>query len=179
MFSIKLNGSLCDYFAGAKGLRQGDPLSPYLFSIAMNILSCMLDSQSSTFKHHWRCKELDITHLFFADDVLLFSHGDVVSIDYIMQKLMVFSQLSGLKPNTLKSHSFMSNCSDTTLDWFDSTFSIPRGTLPVKFLGVPLIVSKLPLNRVLMIASLLCIKSLIEFNVGLLFFFLCGKTPIG
>lgn len=83
---------------------------------------------------------------FFADDVLFFSHGDKDSIGHIMSSIDRFSKLGGLSPNLLKSSSFFSNCEPNVISWFDGSFGIPRGSLPVKFLGVPLITSKLSIN---------------------------------
>ena len=42
-FSILINGSPNDFFGSSRGLCQGDPLSPLLFSIVMEALSCFLD----------------------------------------------------------------------------------------------------------------------------------------
>lgn len=69
-FSVRVNGSLCGYFKGAKGLRQGDQLSPYLFVIAMEVLSIILakETRSPVVKHHWKTKSLSLSHLCFADD---------------------------------------------------------------------------------------------------------------
>ena len=69
------------YFNGGRGLRQGDPISPYLFTLVMEVLNLMLKKNiavSAQFKYHFGCKKLRITHLCFADDLLVFCHGDVL-----------------------------------------------------------------------------------------------------
>ena len=43
-FFVMLNGTLIDFFGITRGVRQGDPLSPLLFDIVIEALSCMLDA---------------------------------------------------------------------------------------------------------------------------------------
>lgn len=112
MYSIKLNGSYHGYFAGRKGIRQGDPLSPYIFYLCMNVLSSIISKVPSSFSFHWKYKNTKITHLFYADDVLLFSRGDIDSIKHLMTSVNLFASLSGLQPSTSKSSVFFCNCQD-------------------------------------------------------------------
>lgn len=89
-FSIKLNGVVHGYFKGSQGLRQGDPMSTYIFALCMNVLSCILYQTPHDFHYHWRCKDLKITYLFFADEVLFFSHGSKVSVMHIISCISQF-----------------------------------------------------------------------------------------
>ena len=75
---IVVSRQITQSFDAAKGLRQGDPMSPFLFAIVWNILVDFL--RVKTFKYHPKCSKLDITHLCFADDLLIFSRGDLNSI---------------------------------------------------------------------------------------------------
>nr|GEW56163.1 hypothetical protein [Tanacetum cinerariifolium] len=79
-FSLSINGCLHGYFKGKRGLRQGDPMSPYLFTLVMEVLTLMLhqrDQESNSFTYHQCCSKLNIINLCFADDLFLFAHGDV------------------------------------------------------------------------------------------------------
>ena len=104
-FSININGDLHGYFPATCGLRQGDPLSPYLFILAMEGFSGIMKEASSSgnFRHHWKCKSPAITHLCFADDLMLFSHGDNHSVGLIKDSLDEFMRISGLSVNRNKS----------------------------------------------------------------------------
>ena len=70
-YSIVVNGQTSQSFEAAKGLRQGDLMSPFLFAIAMEYLSRLLKGlkEDKQFKYHPRCSKLDITHLCIADDL--------------------------------------------------------------------------------------------------------------
>jgi hypothetical protein len=74
-FSICVNGELHGYFRGQRGLRQGDPLSPYLFTLVMEVLTLMFNqmiAQHDSFRFHKQCKQHQIINICFADDLFLF-----------------------------------------------------------------------------------------------------------
>ncbi|XP_052201561.1 uncharacterized protein LOC127807600 [Diospyros lotus] len=144
-YSIKINGQLNGFFPGGRGLRQGDPLSPYLFVLVMQVLQGIVKhhSRASDFQYHWKCEQTKTVMLMFADDLLLFSHGNPSSVNILKSCLERFSSLSGLVANPSKSDCFVS-CKDPSLReaiYIASGFW--RGSLPMRYLGVPLLSSKL------------------------------------
>jgi hypothetical protein len=145
-FTIALNGSLVGCFPGKKGLKQGDPISPYLFVIAMEVLSLLLDESAANnprFGFHPKCQSLGLTHLCFADDLLIVSATTSESIRVIQGVLSEFEELSGLKANPAKSSFFCSGVSgDDNKDLFD-ILKMTEGSLPVRYLGAPLIMKRL------------------------------------
>lgn len=81
-YTLLINGGLTPIFAAKKGLRQGDPMSPYLFVLAMEYLHHTLQQlrHNPLFHHHPRCKKLIIIHICFADNLLMSSRADETSV---------------------------------------------------------------------------------------------------
>lgn len=73
-YSILVNGALSPIFKEKRGVRQGDPLSPYLFTFSIEYLTRLLKNlrQQNGFKFHPRCQKQKIIQPSFADDLLLF-----------------------------------------------------------------------------------------------------------
>ncbi|GJW84185.1 hypothetical protein Tco_0157330 [Tanacetum coccineum] len=145
-FSISINGSLHGYFKGRRGLRQGDPLSPYLFTLVMEVLTLMLRRRiqaSDLFTYHRHCSKLELVNLCFADDLFLFSHGDVNSTKVIMDSLEEFKNVSGLVPSIPKSTAYFCNVLNHVKLSIMQILPFEEGRLPVKYLGVPLVTSRL------------------------------------
>ena len=144
-FSVSVNGELAGFFASKRGLRQGDPLSPLLFIIAMEALSRSLSvaARSQEFQFHPKCKEINLTHLTFADDVFLFAGGTKSSVQVIMDELNMFEEFSGLQVNKQKSAIFIAGVNGEVKSELLNTIGFRLGSFPMKYLGVPLISTRL------------------------------------
>lgn len=80
--SVLINEQPSSPFKATRGLRLGDTLSSYLFSLCLEHLSRCFNTlhKDKKFKFHSRCKRSMITHMAFADDLLLFFHAVIQSI---------------------------------------------------------------------------------------------------
>ncbi|GAU43217.1 hypothetical protein TSUD_301040 [Trifolium subterraneum] len=104
--SILWNGSKTQAFTPVRGLRQGDPLSPYLFVLCMERLGAMINKQVNSSR--WQPMQIikngtKLSHLFFADDVLLFAKANTSKAQVISEVLDNFCAASGLKISHAKS----------------------------------------------------------------------------
>jgi hypothetical protein len=75
-FKLLINGGLTDSFNPSRGLRQGDPLSPYLFILCQETLSRLIEKQLSERRINGVKASIGgpaITHVMYADDIILFS----------------------------------------------------------------------------------------------------------
>ncbi|GJY53051.1 RNA-directed DNA polymerase, eukaryota, reverse transcriptase zinc-binding domain protein [Tanacetum coccineum] len=140
-FSICVNREIHGFFKGKWGLRQGDPMSPYLFTIVMEVLNLMVKRQiklDNRFKFHWGCSRIKLTHLCFADDLLMLCHGDHISASILRRALDEFSMTSGLYPSMDKSTIFYGNIPDDVKEGIWLAMPFREGELPVMYLGIPL-----------------------------------------
>ncbi|XP_042022898.1 uncharacterized protein LOC121770182 [Salvia splendens] len=145
-FSLAINGSPHGFFSGKRGLRQGDPMSPTLFIFCMEYLSRLLAARTmnSNFNYHAKCEKERITHLALADDFMLFGRGDYMSMEILANTMEEFSNCSGLEINKGKSNIFEGGkLAMRDLDEIKGIFGFPLGSLPVRYLGVPLHSKKL------------------------------------
>lgn len=147
-FSVQVNGELAGFFQSKRGLRQGCSLSPYLFVICMNILSKMLDKSADDRRigTHPGCSNLRITHLCFADDLLVFNDGSMRSMEGVLNVFNEFEAASGLKISLEKSQIFMAGMCESQRQAILSAFPFEPGTLPVRYLGLPLTTKRMTVS---------------------------------
>lgn len=78
---------------------------------------------------------MKLTHLCFADDLLLFSDASIQSINVVKAVLIEFEKLSGFRANPSKSSFFCSCLSFRMKDLLLDALQMKEGTLPVRYLG--------------------------------------------
>ncbi|KAF5468656.1 hypothetical protein F2P56_012795 [Juglans regia] len=142
-YSVIMNGTAKGFFKSGRGLRQGDPLSPYLFILVEEIFSRLLkqkfEEDKIGFYSHPRRGPF-ITHLLYADDMMIFANGSKKSVKEIKNTLSLYAQWSGQRVNERKSSIFFSKTiSATRRHELLLLTGFSEGKFPVKYLGVPII----------------------------------------
>lgn len=140
--SILINGSPFGNFFPSKGLCQGDPLSPYLFIVAMEVLSHLL---------HCSCDSglingitllrggLNLAHLFLANDLIMFGKANMQDARNTWDCLLNFYSWCGQFVTTLKIIIFFNkNTLTCTQCAISSTMGISDSTVNLNYLGLPL-----------------------------------------
>jgi hypothetical protein len=138
---IKVNDDIGHYFQTKKGLRQGDPLSPMLFNIVVDMLAILLqrakeDGQVDGLVPH--LVEGGLSILQYADDTILFMEHDLLKAVNMKLILCIFEQLSGLKINFHKSEIFCFGGAKDDEQQYRHIFGCEAGSLPFRYLGIPI-----------------------------------------
>ena len=142
-FAILLNGQPGRKFAHSHGLRQGDPLSPYLFLLVSEVLSLCI--QSNCDQGNLRGIQMSspgptISHIFFADDTLIFLKADEANCRLLSKVIDEYCFASGQKVNKSKSSVFFgSNVPVRLANLLTATLGMDRVDDPGSYLGVPAI----------------------------------------
>eukprot|EP00253_Pinus_taeda_P012157 PITA_12157 len=142
-FSILINRIPSATFRPSRGLRQGDPLSPFLFIIMAEGLGRSLHSaiQSNALKGISLHGAPTVSHQQFVDDNMIFGHSSVQEARSLNSLLNTFSTASGACINRIKSQIFFFNTHLTSQRSIARILGFSIASLPSKYLGAPLIES--------------------------------------
>ena len=95
------------------------------------------------YKYHPLCRRIGLNHLCFADDILMFSKGDLNTIILNLAGLKLFTDTTGLEISAAKSEIFCAGMDSLIINRIQELLGFKRGKLPFTYLGVPMSPSKI------------------------------------
>ncbi|MDV3199462.1 MAG: reverse transcriptase family protein, partial [Sweet potato little leaf phytoplasma] len=137
--SVLVNGAPTAEFDYHRGLRQGDPLSPFIFIVAMEALSCFMNRLVScgVFKGiSLPGYNTQITHLIYADDVLMIGEWEDTNVYNLARFMRCFYLVSGLKINIRKSSLVGIGLEQNVVKRLADKLNCRSGSLPFTYLGL-------------------------------------------
>ncbi|XP_060195288.1 uncharacterized protein LOC132624540 [Lycium barbarum] len=141
-YSEVVNGKRHGFFKSQRGVKQGDPISPALFIIAAESLSCMLNELYNNPRFRGFIMQATgpkINHLAYADDLIIFCAGKTKTLNLIMKVLEDYSTNSGQKINGDKSYFIMDKkTSNKRSRIVKNILQVQRQEFPITYLGCPL-----------------------------------------
>jgi len=104
-FAVLINGSPLGFFRVSRGLKQGCPLSPFLFLLVGEGLNKPIveAKQNGLFRGIQATKSIEVTYLLFVDDILLFGRGNLREQSYLKSILYLFCKATCMEINMNKS----------------------------------------------------------------------------
>ncbi|XP_074300962.1 uncharacterized protein LOC141632303 [Silene latifolia] len=139
-FSLKINGSQRGFFPGKSGVRQGDPISLYIFVLGMEMFSRHLRRIHLLHQvsYHPKCVKLKLNHLIFADDLMVFMRGDTPSVAAVATCLDSFASISGLYANPAKTNIYYGGVDDEVKRQINALTGYIEDAFPFRYLGITL-----------------------------------------
>ncbi|XP_065634479.1 uncharacterized protein LOC136069649 [Quercus suber] len=145
-YSVKINRKPGGKIIPSRGIRQGDPLSPYLFLLCAEGLSALIKKSvdKGDMEGVTVCRGAPhLSHLFFADDSIIFCKATIEECNTIQRILGVYEQASGQQLNRTKTALFFSkNTPDDIKEEIKNRFGAQVIRQHEKYLGLPSLVGK-------------------------------------
>jgi hypothetical protein len=144
--ALLINGGKTESFNPSRGLRQGDPLSPYLFIMCQEVLSRIIDRQFALRKLSGAKMNVagpPITHVMFADDLMLFTKASRKEATVLNECLDTYCLWSGQQINRDKSGIIFSKMvCNSNRRWIKGELQMKKLPLDAFYLGTPMFSSK-------------------------------------
>ncbi|WKA00162.1 hypothetical protein VitviT2T_018548 [Vitis vinifera] len=140
-FAVLVNGNAKGWVKASRGLRQGDPLSSFLFTLVADVLSRMLlraEERNSLEGFKVGRNSTRVSHLQFKDDTIFFSNTSEEDLQTLKSLLLVFGQIFGLKVNLDKNNIYGINLEQNHLSKLAELLDCKAFRWPIPYLGLPL-----------------------------------------
>ncbi|XP_021995690.1 uncharacterized protein LOC110892858 [Helianthus annuus] len=137
--SVLVNGSPTFEFKCEKGVRQGDPISPFIFLIVMEALTLLLDKAKDEGILRGLATPNDgpvISHLLFADDAIILGEWCSENVLNVVRILRVFHMCSGLRINLSKSNLYGLGVDGGDVEVKAASVGCKADFLPFRYLGI-------------------------------------------
>ena len=145
-YSILVNGEPKGDIRPSRGIRQGDPLSPYLFLISSKGLNHQIQKAAADdlIRGFSLCRSgPKITHIFFANDTLLFCQAEMGDLQVIQDILQLYEKASGQKINRNKTTVFFSKATNEgRKEGIKDFLGVSEEREYERYLGLPAMVGK-------------------------------------
>ena len=144
-YSVLVNEEPCGMIFPTRGIRQGDPLSPFQFLLCTEGLNGLIkkaELQGDIHDYSLCRRGPKLTRLLFADDCLIFCRATMEECDNILEILKEYEEASGQKMNRSKTSFFSKSTLEEMKHGIKLALGVPEILHYEKYLGLPSLVGK-------------------------------------
>jgi hypothetical protein len=149
-YAVRVSDELTELVIPTRGIRQGDPISPYLFLLCTEGLSCLLQRRADQGELQGLCNGRlgpPISHLLFADNSIFFARSDERSVNALQSTLQTYCEGSGQKINLDKSSLFFgSRCPVAIKNRVKQKLNVHSDAWQDFYLGMPTEIGRSPVR---------------------------------